>query len=278
MNFSTNEFNEKAYAEVNNSYGSFNTRKHTVKAGTGLINNHFTVDARLSRIESDGFIDRAATNLESFFLSGAYVSKKTSVRLNIISGKEKTYQAWNGIPEAKLRNQPDKLLDHYYNNIGSLYFTPKDSVNLFTADPRRFNVYLYDNQTDNYRQDHYQFFVNHEFSEALKGNVTLFYSQGAGYYEQFRYNNRFSSYGLPDVTVGSNTVRRTDLIRQLGGMKVASRINQIETHHYLELLPMELVLPPATRISSAERVAPREGCTSCAGPQAQPPPATPRQF
>lgn len=215
MNFSTNEFNEKPYAEVNNTYGSFNTRKHTVKAGTGLINNHFTLDARLSRIESDGFIDRAFTDLSSFFLSGAYISQKTSVRFNIISGKEKTYQAWNGIPEAKLKNRPNELLDHYYNNIGSLYFTPQDSVNLFTAHPRRFNVYLYNNQTDNYRQDHYQFFVNHAFSSSLKGNVTLFYSKGAGYYEQYRHNNRFSSYGLPDVIVGNTTVRRTDLIRQL---------------------------------------------------------------
>ena len=215
MNFSTNEVNEQPYAEVNNSYGSFNTRKHTVKAGTGLINKHFTVDARLSRIESDGFVDRAATDLQSFYLSGAYISEKTSIRLNIISGKEKTYQAWNGVPEAKLRNQPDKLLEHYYNNLGVLYFTPQDSANLFNADPRRFNVYLYDNQTDNYRQDHYQFFVNHAFNSNLKGNITAFYSQGAGYYEQYRHNNRFSSYGLPNVTIGNTTIRRTDLIRQL---------------------------------------------------------------
>ncbi|MFZ9719090.1 MAG: TonB-dependent receptor, partial [Chitinophagaceae bacterium] len=215
MNFSTNEFNEKAYAEVNNSVGSFDTRKHTVKAGTGLINNHFTVDARLSRIESAGFVDRAATDLQSFYLSGAYINKNTSIRLNIISGNEKTYQAWNGVPEAKLRNQPDQLLNHYYNNIGSLYFTKQDSINLFTSDPRRFNVYLYDNQTDNYRQDHYQFFVNHAFNSNLKANLTLFYSQGRGYYEQYRHNNRFSSYGLPDVTVGNTVVRRTDLIRQL---------------------------------------------------------------
>lgn len=215
MNFSINEFNEKAYAEVNNSLGSFATRKHTVKAGTGLINNHFTVDARLSRIESAGFVDRAATNLQSFYLSGAYVNKNTSIRLNIISGNEKTYQAWNGVPEAKLRNQPDQLLNHYYNNIGSLYFTKQDSINLFTSDQRRFNVYLYDNQTDNYRQDHYQFFVNHSFNSSLKANLTLFYSQGRGYYEQYRHNNRFSSYGLPNVVVGNTTVRRTDLIRQL---------------------------------------------------------------
>ncbi|MFN9115846.1 MAG: TonB-dependent receptor plug domain-containing protein [Bacteroidota bacterium] len=90
MNFSTNEFNEKSYAEINNSYGDFNTWKNTVKAGTGLINNHFTVDARMSQISSDGFIDRGRTDLQSFYLSGAYISEKTSVRLNVLSGKEKT--------------------------------------------------------------------------------------------------------------------------------------------------------------------------------------------
>jgi iron complex outermembrane receptor protein len=215
MNFSTNEFNDKAYAEINNSVGSFNTWKNTVKVGSGLINKHFTVDARISQINSDGFIDRAATDLQSFYLSGAYVNKKTSVRLNIISGKEKTYQAWNGIPEAKLRNQSDALLTHYYNNIGSLYFTAADSVNLFSSAPRTFNAYTYENQTDNYQQDHYQLFANHAFNQSLNGNLTLFYSKGAGYYEQYRHNNRFSSYGLPDVVVGTTIVKRTDLIRRL---------------------------------------------------------------
>jgi len=215
MNFSTNEFQENAYAEVNNSVGSFNTWKHTVKAGTGLINNRFTLDTRLSMINSDGFIDRARTDLRSFYLSGAYIGKKTTIRLNIISGKEKTYQAWNGIPEAKLRGDNAGLLTHYNNNIGSLYFTQADSVNLFNSDPRRFNVYTYANQTDNYQQDHFQFFVNHQFNSNLTGNFTLFYSKGAGYYEQFRNNNRFSSYGLPNFTVGTTVVRRTDLIRQL---------------------------------------------------------------
>ncbi|MBU6158522.1 MAG: TonB-dependent receptor [Bacteroidetes bacterium] len=215
MNFSTNEFNEKAYAELNNSYGSFNTWKNTVKVGSGLIGNHFTIDARLSRISSDGFIDRGNTDLQSFYLSGAYIGKKTSARFNILSGKEKTYQAWNGIPEAKLRNQPDQLLTHYFNNLGVLYFTKQDSLNLFNSDPRRFNVYQYENQTDNYQQDHYQFFLNHSFRPNLTANLTLFYSKGAGYYEQYRNENKFSSYGLPDFMVGTETIKRTDLIRRL---------------------------------------------------------------
>ncbi len=93
MNFSTNEVNINPYGELNNSYGSFNTWKHTVKAGSGLINNHFTIDARLSKISSDGFIDRASTNLASYYLSGAYITENSSLRLNVFSGKEKTYHA-----------------------------------------------------------------------------------------------------------------------------------------------------------------------------------------
>src|SRR5688500_3090460 len=85
INLSTNETNTNPYAEVNNTYGSFNTWKHTVKAGSGLINDHFTIDARLSKISSDGYIDRATSSLKSFYLSGAYINKNTSIRLNIFS-------------------------------------------------------------------------------------------------------------------------------------------------------------------------------------------------
>ncbi|MGE5107377.1 MAG: TonB-dependent receptor plug domain-containing protein [Sphingobacteriales bacterium] len=94
INLSTNEFNEQAYGELNNVYGSFNTWKNTVKAGSGLIDDHFTIDARVSKISSDGYIDRAKSDLKSFYLSTAYINKKSSLRFNIFSGKEKTYQAW----------------------------------------------------------------------------------------------------------------------------------------------------------------------------------------
>src|SRR5260221_10884787 len=103
INFSTNEMNKNAYAEINNSYGSFNTWKNTVKAGSGLINGHFITDVRLSRISSDGFIDRASSNLKSLFFSTAWLAKRSSLRLNVIYGKEKTYQAWYGISEADLK-------------------------------------------------------------------------------------------------------------------------------------------------------------------------------
>ena len=181
INFSTNEVNKNAYASFYNSFGSFNTLRHTVKTGTGLLNNHFTIDARLSKITSDGFIDRASSNLQSYYLSGAWLNDKSSIRLNVFSGKEKTFQAWSGIPEHKLFYNEDSLLTHYYNNIGSYYFTKDDSINLFTANPRKYNVYLYPNQTDNYKQDHYQLFFNHAFSKGLTLSTAFFLTHGAGY-------------------------------------------------------------------------------------------------
>ncbi len=215
INLSTNETNETPYAEVNNSFGSFNTWKNTVKFGTGLINGHFTFDGRLSRISSDGFIDRAATNLKSLYASLAYINGNTSLRFNIISGTEKTYQAWNGIPEYKLFYNKDSLLNHYYNNLGSLYFTSADSSNLFNSNPRKYNVFTYANQTDNYQQDHYQLFFNHKFSNEWTFNTALYLSKGKGYYEEYKNNASYSSYGLPNVIVGGTTIKKTDLIRRL---------------------------------------------------------------
>lgn len=192
INFSTNEVNTQPYAEINNSIGSFNTWKHTVKAGTGLLNNHFTIDARLSKIRSDGFIDRASSNLHSVYMSGAYLAPKTAIRFNFISGKEKTYQAWNGIPASKL------LTDRNYNSAG----TEKPGI-------------PYDNETDNYLQDHYQFFVNHEFNQKLSFNTALFTTRGKGYFEQYKADRSYSEFGLPDYVEGNTTLTETDVVRQL---------------------------------------------------------------
>jgi iron complex outermembrane receptor protein len=129
MNFATNVFTPLPYAEFNNSVGSFNSWKNTLKAGTGLIADHFTVDMRLSRISSNGFIDRATSDLKLAYFSVAYISKKTSIRFNLITGSEKTYQAWNGVPESKLYGDSAQLQQEYLNNTGypgALYNTPGD--------------------------------------------------------------------------------------------------------------------------------------------------------
>lgn len=191
LNMSTNEFNEKAYGESNNSFGSFNTWKNTLKGGTGLIDGHFTVDARLSRVNSDGYIDRAKSDLKSYYFSTAYISKQSSLRLNIFSGKEKTYQAWYGVPENLLAT------DRTNNPAG----TEKPGT-------------PYDNETDNYTQTHYQLFFNHSFNTRWSFNTALFLSKGKGYYEEYKAGQAFADYGLPNVTAGSVTVTNTDLIRQ----------------------------------------------------------------
>ncbi|MBZ5857248.1 TonB-dependent receptor [Flavihumibacter profundi] len=192
LSLGTNEFNESPYGELNNSYGSFNTWKNTVKAGSGLINNHFTIDARLSRISSDGYMDRANSNLGSFYLSGAYLSKKSSLRLNIFSGKEKTYQVWNGVLQSDLENC------RTCNSAG-------------TEKPGK----PYENQTDNYQQDHYQLFFNHAFTDKLSLNTAAFLSRGRGYYEEYKAGQAYADYGLPNPVFGDTTLENTDLVRQL---------------------------------------------------------------
>jgi len=215
INFTTNEVNKKAYVELNNSFGSFDTWKNTLKFGTGLLGNHFTTDVRLSKISSEGYVDRASTNLKSFYFSEAYLSDKNDLRFNIILGKEKTYQAWNGIPEAKLRNDPTALQEHYQNNIGYLYFTSADSSNLFNSSPRKYNYFTYPNQTDNYWQNHFQLFYTHRFSANLSFNVAGFLTPGKGYYEEYKVGQYYSDYGLNNPVVNGDTVYTTDLIRRL---------------------------------------------------------------
>ena len=190
VNITTNEFNEKAYAESNNTYGSFNTWKNTIKAGTGLINDHFTFDARLSRLKSDGYIDRASSDLKALYLSAAYLSKNTTVRFNVITGTEKTYQAWNWVPE-------------------SLFATNRTNKSDGTEKPGE----PYDNQTDNYQQDHYQLFLNQTLGKGWNLNLASFLSRGKGYYEEYKAKGFYSSYGLPSVTIGSETLDSTDLVR-----------------------------------------------------------------
>ena len=213
LNVQTITLRDSAYAEVNNTAGSFGTLKSTVMVGTGLMNG-FTFDGRLSRIQSDGFIDRGSSKLKSYFLSGAYYGKKDLIRANVFSGTEKTFQVWNGVPEAKLTGDNAALLTHYYNNLGYLYHTTADSINLFDADRRKYSQFLYDDQTDNYTQDHYQVLYTHTFSPQLNINTALHYTYGRGYYEEYKNAQALSDYGLAAVEVGGTTISETDLIRR----------------------------------------------------------------
>ena len=185
VNVQTNTLEKQPYAETNLSAGSFNTRKMNVLAGTGLLNKHWVVDARLSKITSDGFIDRAFSNLKSFYVSGGYYTDKSFLRLNIFSGQEQTYQAWNGVPENLLKTN------------------------------RTFNAFTYDNQTDNYQQDHYQLVGSHEISKSWRLNGALHYTKGRGYYEEFQPDQPLETYDLQPITIRDSVISNTDLVRRL---------------------------------------------------------------
>ncbi len=192
INVNTNEINKEQYLELNNSVGSFNTFKNTIKAGTGLLGDHFTADIRLSQISSDGYVDRAKSDLKSYYFSTAYASEKTGLRFTTFSGKEKTYQSWNGVLEELLKKNRTQ------NSAGTER----------TGAP-------YDNETDNYNQTHYQTFFNQQLKPGLVLSTGLFYVRGKGYYEQYKADRKYANYGIPKPIYGTDTVLRTDLIRQL---------------------------------------------------------------
>lgn len=217
ISISNLDVNEKPHASAAVSYGSFNTQKYTVAAGTGLLPGNVAFDVRLSRITSDGFVDRAASKLSALQLQGMWkASSKTSIKAMVLLGEQQTYQAWNGVPEEKLRGSDSALNAHYQNNIGTLYFNSSDSQNLFSARPGTYNYFSYDNQTDNYRQNYFQLFGDHEFSNKLSAHLGLFLTRGLGYYEEYKPDEKLSTYGLaPFTTPLGDTMKRTDVVRRL---------------------------------------------------------------
>jgi iron complex outermembrane receptor protein len=189
LNLATNDYKPQSYLSFQNSYGSFNTLKNTLQLGSGLLKDKFTLDARLSNIGSDGYIDRAKSDLKSFYVSSTYWGDQSSLRLNIFSGKEKTYQAWYGVPEELLASK------RTFNPAG----TEK------SGDP-------YDNQTDNYTQTHYQLFYNKKWSPYWSFNTALFLTRGKGYYEEYKASVLVSEYQLPSNPAWNSIA--PDLIRQ----------------------------------------------------------------
>ena len=168
LNLLSDAVSNEAYGEIANSFGSYNTRKHNVKFSTGLLSEHFEVAGRLSTIQSDGYIDRASSDLKSYFLQGAFVNRNSLIKALVFGGREETYQSWNGLED------PEKLEnDRTYNTVG--IYTDEDG-----------NIQFYDNEVDNYAQDHYQLLVNHRFNNNWSTNVSLNYTKGKGYFEQYK--------------------------------------------------------------------------------------------
>ncbi|OOV19951.1 TonB-dependent receptor [Flavobacterium sp. LM4] len=207
LNMLTDNYATKANGEISSSYGSFNSNKNTVKFSTGLLNDHFELAGRLSTIKSDGYVDRASSDLKSYFLQGTYVGKTTLIKALVFGGTEKTYQSWNGIDAVTLKK------DRTFNSIGQKYND--------TGVPEGF----YENQTDNYQQDHYQLHWSESFSDKWSTNLAFHYTKGKGYYEEyaddwyfqnvlFSNETSFDFLGFTPITVDGKQVNSTDLIRQ----------------------------------------------------------------
>ncbi len=195
LNILTDGTSEEAYGEISNSFGSFNTRKHNVKFSTGLLKDRIEIAGRLSKIESDGYIDRASSDLKSYFLQGAYKDRNTLVKVLTFGGQEETYQAWNGIDAETLEN------DRTFNPSGM--YTDEDG-----------NTRFYDNEVDNYAQDHYQVLWNQRYDNNWSSNVALNYTYGRGYFEQYKEDEEFEMYGFDLIEIGGETINTTDLIRR----------------------------------------------------------------
>ena len=193
LNVLTEAYKQDAEGEISNSFGSFNSRKHTVKFSSGLMGDKFELAGRLSNIASDGYIDRASSDLKSYFLQGTYVGNTTLVKALVFGGTERTYQAWNGIDAETLGK------DRTYNSSGE--YTDIGGVTRY-----------YDNETDNYQQDHYQLHWNEKLGNGWSTNMALHYTRGSGYYENYRDNDVYADYGLENPIVDGVEIEKEDLI------------------------------------------------------------------
>jgi len=194
VNLQTNTLNAEPYAEIYTSAGSFGTQRYTAKAGTGLLNKHWAFDAKVSKIKSDGYVDRASSDLGSYYISGGYYGERTMIKAITFGGHETTYQSWNGVDSATLKT------NRRFNSCGAIY---DDNGNV---------VRYYNKQVDDYRQDHYQLHLTQRWSKNWNANLSLHYTYGRGYYESYFQGSYFSDLGLPDLTLKDSTVTSGDFV------------------------------------------------------------------
>ncbi|PHN95279.1 TonB-dependent receptor [Maribacter sp. 6B07] len=195
LNLLTDGFSQDAYGQISTSIGSYGTLRNNLKFSTGLLNDHIEISGRLSKIKSDGYIDRARSDLESYFLQAAYKDDNTLIKALMFGGHEITYQAWYGIDGQTLRD------NRTFNPSG--IYTDLDG-----------NTQFYDNEVDNYKQDHAQLLWNEQISDFWSTNIALHYTRGRGYFEQYREADDFSTYGFEPLIVDGEEVNTTDLIRR----------------------------------------------------------------
>ena len=187
INILTDNISQTPYAEISSSFGSFNTRKNTIKFSTGKINDVFEFSGRFSKIDSDGYVDRAYSDLKSYFVQGTYLKGSTLIKAISFAGHEKTYQSWYGLTMDQLKEN------------------------------RRQNPYTYENEIDNYKQDHYQLHWNEKINNFWSFNLGLNYTYGRGYFEQYREDDNIDTYGgivSSDINLNGEKTDTTDLIRR----------------------------------------------------------------
>ncbi|MEM1260543.1 MAG: TonB-dependent receptor, partial [Bacteroidota bacterium] len=198
VNILTDNVNEEAFGQISSSVGSFGTFKNTVRFGTGLLGDHFAFSGRLSKIDSDGYVDRAFSDLRSYFLDGVYKDENTQIKAVIFGGEEITGLSFAGL------NAEGLEVDRKFNNDG--LFLDGDG-----------NTQFYDRQTDNYKQDHFQLHLTQRFDDNWTGNLSLHYTDSRGFFEQYLesnpnfFNPDLTFYGLPTFESGGETIDRTDL-------------------------------------------------------------------
>ncbi len=195
LNIATDGISDEAYGQISSSIGSFSTLRNNLKFSTGLLNDHVEISGRLSRINSDGYIDRASSELDSYFLQGAFKNENTLLKAVLFGGHEITYQAWYGIDAATLES------DRTFNPSG--IYTDENGYTQF-----------YKNEVDNYKQNHAQLLWNQKLNENWSTNLALHYTRGRGFFEQFKEDDDFGTYGFTSITVDGEVVNTTDLIRR----------------------------------------------------------------
>jgi len=193
VNIRTNDLAEDKYTLASFGLGSFNTQRISLLHNTGRLKNNWAFQLRGSAIQSDGFIDRASSDLKSANLVAAKYWEKSVFKANVMLGSERTYQAWNGIPEGLFKG---------------------DISALGQGNSKTYNSYTYENEVDNYNQNHYQFFFDHSFTNFLKLNTAAYVTTGKGYYEQFKGGETFADYGIDSIQPTGDTAYDGDLVRR----------------------------------------------------------------
>lgn len=195
VNFQTVTLNPEPFAAVDLFAGSYNTQKISGRVGTGLVNGKFSFEGRYSQLRSDGYIERAGSNHKSMFFTGAWHGAKSLVRFNVIHGEEHTAITWEGTPDYMMSvNRRYNLAGEYKDGDG--------------------NTRYYEDQKDNYWQTHYQLISSHSFNNYLTMNATLHFTDGEGYYEEYKEDRALKKYGLPNAIIGTELIDTSDFIHQ----------------------------------------------------------------